>query len=1038
MSLLNRSPIADGDHHITGLRRIRQSNQAPTSSLVSGGSFINASGLLSQPPTAPGTRMNSLSLAPGSPLLGSYEDLARFPTESLHSFSFAQHSEDLLHSRQNIVKRGLDFMKDRLGMSTLGPGLLAQARLEGDEEAQQTMQLLQQANILSEAKTPMLTGPATGPADVQGNPFDRDFAFDKAEKKYDAKEDLREDRSDGASSRTGTNESTSTSKTSPPRSRGPTLRRTNTDIAVHTVKSQLNEALAKPYRAESSTSYSMLPSLGSTATLNGHAPRNGGTEAIFTTTAKFPWTILAANDMACLIFGVTKHEVRKIGILELVGEESREWLAERLQSPETTPFSGTHSQHGSSHATTSLLQNGEMYQNKIRRVRSTGLGNFKHQQNKSRGVLLCGDVVPIQKRNGNVGAASLWVKEKKGGLIWVVEEINEDLVTLELEQNIVKSVQGRSESIFGDLLSHPAFNGVNVMDLLPSLPQNVDFSVNIEEINAVQHYTACNRGIRIPCKIHARRDGDITRLKVTAFPHIAGIMVVSPTTLSINSTNTVFAAALFGQANPVGSMVTELLPYFGKILQYVVEEEQVNLVDGMVVPEHLFRKAYQSVALREGKEDPATLFYGPTGVPARHRDGSELRVDIQMRVAGSEGSFVQHENAIVDDSDDEMHGPSQPELVYAVWITYSRHFHAVSLARDASAPVLTRQMTPPRQLSPGQPSPPLVGSPGIEPTAAAMDHSLAAAMERSGTNTPSSAGEDDTISPIAQYMARKKKTIADFVILEDMGQGAYGQVKLARYKRGSRKRVVLKYVTKKRILVDTWTRDRKLGTVPLEIHVLNYLKGEGLKHPNIVEMTDFFEDDINYYIEMVPHGLPGMDLFDYIELKINMDEMEARSIFIQVVRAIHHLHTKAKVVHRDIKDENVVLDGNGRVKLIDFGSAAFIAKGPFDVFVGTIDYAAPEVLQGLSYRGKEQDIWALGVLLYTICYKENPFYNVDEIMDHEIRIPYLLSEPCLDLIRKMLDRDVDRRITIEEVIEHPWFDGLADMDEGLEMKSGSK
>src|SRR5690606_30267762 len=127
--------------------------------------------------------------------------------------------------------------------------------------------------------------------------------------------------------------------------------------------------------------------------------------------------------------------------------------------------------------------------------------------------------------------------------------------------------------------------------------------------------------------------------------------------------------------NPVGSMVTELLPYFGKILQHVVDEEQVDLVDGMVVPEHLFRKAYQSVAMREGKKDPATLFYGPTGIPTRHRDGSELRVDIQMRVAGSEGSFSTHEHAVIDDSDDEMQGPAQPELVYAVWITYSRHFH---------------------------------------------------------------------------------------------------------------------------------------------------------------------------------------------------------------------------------------------------------------------------------------------------------------------------------------------------------------------------
>lgn len=182
----------------------------------------------------------------------------------------------------------------------------------------------------------------------------------------------------------------------------------------------------------------------------------------------------------------------------------------------------------------------------------------------------------------------------------------------------------------------------------------------------------------------------------------------------------------------------------------------------------------------------------------------------------------------------------------------------------------------------------------------------------------------------------KKKTISDFVIIEEMGQGAYGQVKLARYKRNGSKKVVLKYVTKRRILVDTWTRDRRLGTVPLEIHVLDYLRRDGFKHPSIVEMTDFFEDDVNYYIEMVPHGVPGMDLFDYIELRTNMEEGECRNIFKQVVDAIHHLHTKALVVHRDIKDENVILDGEGKIKLIDFGSAAYIKNGPFDVFVGTI------------------------------------------------------------------------------------------------------
>lgn len=85
-----------------------------------------------------------------------------------------------------------------------------------------------------------------------------------------------------------------------------------------------------------------------------------------------------------------------------------------------------------------------------------------------------------------------------------------------------------------------------------------------------------------------------------------------------------------------------------------------------------------------------------------------------------------------------------------------------------------------------------------------------------------------------------------------------------------------------------------------------------------------------------------------------------------------------------------------------------------------IDYAAPEVLRGSPYRGKEQDVWALGILLYTIVYKENPFYSIDEIMDHDLRVPYVLSEECIDLIRKMLDRDVERRIGIGGVMEHPW------------------
>lgn len=78
------------------------------------------------------------------------------------------------------------------------------------------------------------------------------------------------------------------------------------------------------------------------------------------------------------------------------------------------------------------------------------------------------------------------------------------------------------------------------------------------------------------------------------------------------------------------------------------------------------------------------------------------------------------------------------------------------------------------------------------------------------------------------------------------------------------------------------------------------------------------------------------------------------------------------------------------------------------------------MLNGKPYGGKEQDVWALGILLYTIIYKENPFYSIDEIMDRDLRIPYIISEESIDLIRNMLNRNVEERYDITQVINHPW------------------
>ncbi|KAG7111540.1 Serine/threonine-protein kinase ppk6 like [Verticillium longisporum] len=920
---LARSPIVtDHDHGLglSGLRRIRQQPSVRGPGLPSASTPASRSSSIGLPRSSSMTLLLSntpslpLSAGPGSPSFA--EDLSRFPSESLHSFSFAHQSEELIHNRQTVLKRSIDFMKDRLGWSVSSTSVAlasAEARVHGDVETQNMLDLLARAQLVGAGNLPnndhSLTGPLTGPAVVSGeNFFDKQFNprsespepisspnlspstsrrpfplqdhDEPSRAKTSVSKTIIEGQESEYSSRSPTNESGTTNKTSPPPSRRPSLKRTLTDTLSVSVHQKLIDTMAQPFVAgppgfeEQMLSPTVPPNFAAGTMPSALGPVHGHTtrwtpaaQAIFTTEAKPPWTIIAANDLACLVFGVTKAE----------------------------------------------------------------------------------------KRNGSTGSASLWVKEKRIGLIWVLEEIHEDVAMISMDDDgVVEKVSGETDAIWGFETLRP---GCDIGQLIPRIPRQ-------------------------------------------------GIIVVNPENLEIKSSNSAFSGSLFGYEKPDGLSINTLLPGFEKILQLLTEEDGVMLMDGIVVPEHSFRKASAFLAVREGRPDAATSFLRTEGLPARHRDGSELKIDVQMRVVQSERQPAVITETVVEASEDEgttamRRGKTPLRFRTARW-SRRQNSHPFSSDSDdtkkeksgsGAASALTRQ----------------------------IKHVMHAAAKVTGV--AKSSPKEEKPPAVRAVTPVHKKTIEDFQILEDMGQGAYGQVKLAKYKT-TQKKVVLKYVTKRRILVDTWTRDRKLGTVPLEIHVLDYLRRPELRHPNIVDMESFFEDDINYYIEMTPHGLPGMDLFDYIELRSNMDEAECRSIFVQVAQAIHHLHTKALVVHRDIKDENVILDGEGRIKLIDFGSAAYIKNGPFDVFVGTIDYAAPEVLAGKPYGGKEQDVWALGILLYTIVYKENPFYSIDEIMDRDLRVPFTISDESIDLIRCMLNRNVSERYDITRVIEHPWCQAL--------------
>ena len=1059
-----RPPILPEHEHglgVSGLRRIRQHplSRAPTLPPSPSSSFALPSrassmtlNLMSARSCAPATG----GAGPSTPTIGVGEDLTRFPSESLHSFSFAQQSEDLLHSRATVVRRSIEFMRDR-GWLASHPGLVrAQAKIAGDVEVQSMLELLSRANLLGDEALSSsgpdaglgIHAPLTGPPNIEGdNVFERDFVPQVESPEHLKDLSAATGLADAAES-TSRPESSLPNRSQADRPRGPTeavspmtmgqssvaraveasavrtgLKRTYTDTAPLTLQTKLTEALAKPYKTSGSSVDSQLavpldgaqamalpkplPTSTAAPIVSAHGPSQRwapAAQAIFTTEPKAPWTILAANDLACLVFGVTRAEVRKLGMLEMVRRDWRPWLEDKLNaatplpSPVKTRSPTTKSARTSPTPTSSLSMRGGITAQLLskpssrerkeqqRRQTDDGAGSSlrHHVTSRSRGVLICGDVLPILKRNGSTGSASLWVKEKKGSLIWVLEEIVEDTAELTLDETgSVLSASGAVDIIWGGSANVERHD---IRKLIPRAPYTSmrPKVIDYEALGKIKHFTAQSPdGYSLPVSV--RVNATLGELTVSSFPHIAGIMVLSSRTLHITSSNAVFAAALFGQPRTDGLHITELIPQFAKMLDILVDEDGVELADGLVIPEHSFRRARALLALREGRADAAAIFLRPTGLGARHRDGSVIHVDVQMRVVRSE-TFVPEETIIAEeengDADVFADAPSEAasstytataETVYALWITYSRHLHSISRQGGPVPPLVSRPGTPPRQPSPGQevvqfsapgdeseqpasmkpqPEPPkspnsLVSEQIREATAepisakplAKTQNAMPKKTSPPQTTQPAVTPNTATETPPVHPPGSTKKVIGDFVILEDMGQGAYGQVKLARYKKapaGSSGKIVLKYVTKKRILVDTWTRDRRLGTVPLEIHVLDYLRRDSLRHPNIVTMTDFFEDSVNYYIEMVPHGLPGMDLFDYIEMRATMNEAECRHIFLQVVSALHHLHVKALVVHRDIKDENIILYGENHVKLIDFGSAAYIKNGPFDVFVGTI------------------------------------------------------------------------------------------------------
>lgn len=373
----------------SGLRRIRQQlPRAPILPISESSSRAASTGARSSSMTLPfAGRAASIAIpsGPSSPTLPFTEDLTRFPSESLHSFSFAHQSDEFIHNRQNVLKRSVEFMSHKLGWGKTNAGIAsAQARVSGDAEMQGMLELLAKAKLVGannigsgqeQGRGGALTGPAT--AQDSRNVFDASFAIrsespegmescppspKSSKEALSSLDTLREDdlqstdaqkslasaleNDSEPSSRTPTNESRTTTKTSPPITRRQSLKRTFTDLEPLNLQNKLMDAMSQPYIATDSLRESTFsPPIPQTTSATAFGPHSLGpanhshssrwapaAQAIFTTESASPYTILAANDLACLVFGVTSAEVRKMGILEVVQKERRAWLEEKLST----------------------------------------------------------------------------------------------------------------------------------------------------------------------------------------------------------------------------------------------------------------------------------------------------------------------------------------------------------------------------------------------------------------------------------------------------------------------------------------------------------------------------------------------------------------------------------------------------------------------------------------------------------------------------------------------------------------------------------
>ena len=256
--------------------------------------------------------------------------------------------------------------------------------------------------------------------------------------------------------------------------------------------------------------------------------------------------------------------------------------------------------------------------------------------------------------------------------------------------------------------------------------------------------------------------------------------------------------------------------------------------------------------------------------------------------------------------------------------------------------------------------------------------------------------------------------IDNYDILTFLGEGTFGVVKLG-VDKSTEEKVAIKIIEKKRILDKVDERH-----VKREIDIL-----KKINHLNVIKTKKIFEDSENIYIIM--EYCEKGELFDYIVKEICLSGKEASYYFYQLINGLESIHKKG-LVHRDLKPENLLINKNNILKIIDFGlSNYYDGKKLLSTFCGSPSYTSPEMLTKEEYDGFMADIWSTGIVLYTMLCGCLPFEDEDKeilfkkIINGKIDYPDNLEEDAVDLMKKILIIDPKKRISIQNIKKHDFY-----------------